>query len=373
MKKSRIFILDSFRAIAIIGVILYHYFSRFTFPKNKISLYPYNNSYDFFSLGYLGVEFFFIISGFVIFFTLENTQNFSAFWIKRFIRLVPPIVITSIITFIILGLIDKEYIFPFSHSIENFLPSISFISPQIFNTLTNTDTWGYIDGSYWSLWPEVQFYLLSSIIYFINKKNFVKNFMLISIILILGNTALKFLETKHGFGFVPLQFFVFFELLIDKGFNLLNYLPFFCLGFSFYLMFKDYNNGVRSTTSTKVFVTFLIIFVLLIQGGLDVPILNRLITALMLMLFFAFIYGNKYLKFLENRLFIKIGECSYILYLIHQNIGVALIFYFGKFFMPQGFWLPLIISTIMVLASLLYSEKVDNKLGKWLRIKLLRK
>ena len=99
--KSRIAVLDGFRALAILSVMFFHYFSRWTPPLNSISIYPYKNSYNFFQYGYLGVQFFFIISGFVIFFTLERTNYLVAFWKKRVIRLVPSIVCASIITFII--------------------------------------------------------------------------------------------------------------------------------------------------------------------------------------------------------------------------------------------------------------------------------
>jgi peptidoglycan/LPS O-acetylase OafA/YrhL len=88
-KESRIDILDSYRFIAILSVMLYHYYSRWTPPQNNVSYYPYGSGYDHFSLGWLGVQFFFIISGFVIAFTLTRTGSFTEFWKKRLIRLLP--------------------------------------------------------------------------------------------------------------------------------------------------------------------------------------------------------------------------------------------------------------------------------------------
>ncbi len=130
MVKQRIKILDGFRALAILSVLFYHYFSRWAPPVNSSSLYPYGNSYSYFRYGYLGVQFFFIISGFVIYFTLETTASFFTFWLKRLIRLMPSIIIASLITFFIFIIFDNGFIFPASHSAENFIPSITFLPPS---------------------------------------------------------------------------------------------------------------------------------------------------------------------------------------------------------------------------------------------------
>lgn len=52
VKHIRINALDSFRSIAILIVLLFHFFSRWTI------LYPYGEKYDFFNYGKLGVHFF---------------------------------------------------------------------------------------------------------------------------------------------------------------------------------------------------------------------------------------------------------------------------------------------------------------------------
>src|ERR1700722_4627589 len=95
MHKERIGIIDGFRAIAIIGVLLFHFFSL------ENTNYPYGNKFDFFFQERYGVEFFFIISGFVIFYTLENTSSLKDFFKKRIIRLYPSAIIACTITLII--------------------------------------------------------------------------------------------------------------------------------------------------------------------------------------------------------------------------------------------------------------------------------
>ena len=100
--SNRIAILDGFRAIAILSVVLYHYFDRWNDPQ-----FPYFGG-SFFHNGALGVPFFFMISGFVIYYTLENTASFKLFWKKRFIRLFPSLLIASVITYCFLLLFDQK-------------------------------------------------------------------------------------------------------------------------------------------------------------------------------------------------------------------------------------------------------------------------
>src|SRR5258706_4991330 len=118
MNSRRIDLLDSFRFLAVMGVLLFH----FTFLwKDKC---PYGDYFgSFFRYGYLGVQFFFIISGFVISYTLEGTDSLSSFWKNRFIRLFPPLLACTIITFGVAGILDSHLLFSDSHKAINFLPT----------------------------------------------------------------------------------------------------------------------------------------------------------------------------------------------------------------------------------------------------------
>ena len=84
--------LDAMRGIAALSVVLFH----FTFGFNH------NDTNTFFHKGYLGVQLFFIISGFVIFMTFEKTQNIKVFLLGRFTRLYPAYWFACILSFILL-------------------------------------------------------------------------------------------------------------------------------------------------------------------------------------------------------------------------------------------------------------------------------
>jgi peptidoglycan/LPS O-acetylase OafA/YrhL len=370
MTKTRISILDGFRAIAIISVLLYHYFSRWTPPKNEISLYPYKSAYNYFGYGYLGVQFFFIISGFVIFFTLDNTSNFSSFWKKRLIRLVPSILIATIITFIVFRLFDITNLFPSSHELKNFLPSITFIHPGVLNNLFSNFDFNYINGSYWSLWPEIQFYALSSFLYYISKDKFIRNFILVSGFLIAANYFIKNISGSNQLHLVLPPFFLLnYIKWVENGFDLIEHLPFFCLGVIFYLLFKNNNSNQKSSGYVKFFLSILILFI--VYSGLENKV--RMISLLMIILFFAFIYIPKVLAPFENKTITSIGESSYFLYLIHENIGILIIYSFGSYFLPFGFILPVLLIITWIVLSNLYTLKIDKKINNWLKVKILKK
>ena len=70
---ERLRVLEAFRGIAILAVLACHYFSTWQRPVN---LYLYDHDHRALApLGGLGVEFFFMISGFVILLTLERCEH----------------------------------------------------------------------------------------------------------------------------------------------------------------------------------------------------------------------------------------------------------------------------------------------------------
>lgn len=348
-KDERIAIIDGFRTLSILSVMLYHYFYRW-----NDSIHPYLGA-DLFHQGFMGVSFFFIISGFVICYTLENTTNFALFWQKRFIRLFPSMFIASLLTFIFLILFDTIPIFPKSHYLRNLVISITFLPPNLFDwMLGSKNHFSYLNYSYWSLWPEIQFYFLSSCIYFLNPEKFRKNFLVFSfIILLLYNL------------------FLFFELsqlnYIGKAINLFNivkFLPFFLAGALFYMIYN------KSVLSNGYILLLVFLFIIVNMPFLTV---NVICYSLMFGLFFCFIYYPRMLRFLENKFVVSIGVSSYFLYLIHEYIGVVCIKKMVTFFYFYSFEAPLLILILMVILSVFYTNRIEPILNTYLKKYLYKK
>jgi peptidoglycan/LPS O-acetylase OafA/YrhL len=357
MKKAeihsdRIELLDSFRAISILSVMLFHLFNRWA----QGNYLPYGSKYAYFSKGYLGVDLFFIISGFVIYYTLTKTDSIINFWKKRFIRLFPPLLIASILTYIVFILWDNEILIPNSHSLKNLLISITFIPPRFFKFL-GIDV-EYINGSYWSLWPEVLFYIYASIFYFFFKKQFRLIMSLLSTIGYIGITILgqtDFSKTEVSSIFIIVK--------------LIEYLPLFVFGIYFYTLYNK--------EALKIYELGLLIIQLLLispfnPSGLFNSFTDFYFILGMIVLFSVFVYNSKILNFLKAPYLIKIGKYSYFLYLIHENIGVLMIHKYSNVFEPLLFISPLLVILFFIEFSAFYSKYVDEKITTYLKRVLLK-
>src|SRR5690606_24283418 len=128
-----------------------------------------------FNFGAYGVHLFFIISGYVIFMSLEKSDSFKNFLKKRYVRLAPGMLGASLITFILFISFGADLI-PRSADLANLLFSNTFLPPQLFQ-----HKYLYIDGAYWSIWVEICFYIVISALFFLSPRRVINNFAIISI------------------------------------------------------------------------------------------------------------------------------------------------------------------------------------------------
>lgn len=109
---------------------------------------------------------------------------------------------------------------------------MTFIQPDLLASLTNYKIkFDYISGSYWSLWIEIQFYVLASFVYFISKNRFKIFFFISTILLVILNFILSHIYTS--------SFIIIKVKSLRSIFNLSDSLPFFCLGAIFYFFYKN--------------------------------------------------------------------------------------------------------------------------------------
>ncbi len=153
--------IDILRGISIILVVLYHL---------KLELF----GVQVLPGGYLGVDIFFVISGYLITSILhinlkKNNFSFKEFFIRRFIRIFPVYVLVIIITLLA----------SFFLLVPNQLYELSRSSVSSLFFFSNIFFWRFLNDYYnpdaifnpllhtWSLGIEIQFYIFFSIIFFI--------------------------------------------------------------------------------------------------------------------------------------------------------------------------------------------------------------
>ena len=364
MSKQRIELLDSFRCIAVLGVLLFHYTERW------VGLYPYGGSFrHIFSFGYLGVNFFFMISGFVISYTLEDTADLFSFFRNRFSRLFPPMLLCTAITILVVSLLDDHLLFQNAHKLKDILPSLTFISPALWTLLTKIH-FAWISGSYWSLWTEVQFYIIASAAYFLNRKQFFRNLLLTGIVI----NTLKFipLYLLHAH-WASIPFHNCTDLLLgwkygSEIFNISFFILWFLAGSIFYQLYKGFR---LDQDHLSLACAIVVLFFILAEARIfNVGAFYGSISAILIMfsLFLLLIYREEYLSFLRNPLFRRIGVISYSIYLIHEDIGVLLINKYGGLPGDLSLLTPFIVIILMACFAetsyRLYEKKVTQFLRK---------
>lgn len=359
--NQRIAILDSFRFIAISFVILYHFYPPKILYSLNPQIYNYQDGYSFLDYGYFGVHFFFIISGFVIASTLHKTNTLLIFLKKRLIRLIPSMFVCSFLTYVFCLAFDSDNLFPRSHSFSNFLFSTSFVSPLIIEN----DFFryiglklNYVNGSYWSLWPEIQFYALASIIYYYDSKKFFSKFAIVATViaiihlLISSDIIFSFLNISRNSRIMATL------SKLDIVFNLSTYIPWFLAGICFYqLKFK---------LNPKASIIFLVVSILFIVNTANN--LNALfIIIAMISIFLIFVFNPKFLSILENRFFVSLGMSSYTLYLIHSNIGLVLLHNYSHFFGKLSPIFPILIIVTFFYFSLIIFKYIEKPFANYFR------
>lgn len=326
---SRIQYLDGLRGIAIFLVIFYHSFSRW----HKIV--PYGDEFKYFPLfdhGRFGVQLFFMISGFVIFMSLERSRNFQGFIIRRWIRLFPSMFICSLIVFL-----TASFFYERPAGIPEFrdlLPGLTFIEPYWWQIILGSPQ-GELEGAFWSLYVEIKLYMVAGILYFLIGGQRMIWAMIGLFLIAVGVLFLGPVFQEHGWHQAKLVL------------NALSGRPcgWFAAGALFY---RYYSERKRWMLVTAVLTA---LAAALAEGktgpGQMLYEWDTAIAAIIIALIFMSAVLNKHVQhILSSRFLLTIGFISYPLYLLHENMIVSLIIQTGDT-LP---WIPsLLIPVIPVL------------------------
>ena len=122
-----------------------------------------------FHLSGYAVHMFFIVSGFLIFWSFDANQNKKHFYIKRFFRIFPLYAFLIILqTLFFIGFSDGSTFEVIKYFIANIF-FLNFLAPSVGSTLSSLEV-NAINGSLWTLKNEVVFYLIVPLLFMFYKK-----------------------------------------------------------------------------------------------------------------------------------------------------------------------------------------------------------
>ena len=350
MTKGRVETIDVFRGIAILMVVMFHFTARL--PAYSLNITEGAPLPVFF--GWVGVYFFFIISGYCIFMTLERSATVGVFLARRFSRIYPAFVAAVLLLFVF-GLVA-------------YIPSVPeakfhVVAPNLLDVAMNLFFVGeigeWVDGAFWSIAVEVKFYVLVAILAGVipEPAKFTKVFAILALVMgliwiiatvILGGrgplapqSMLKFLAIAPYLSFFAVGIL---GRRLQSGEQSSVGLLVANLGLSTAILwieafsFENHDGALTATLCALAYLGLGLIFVRFVSGGSipHVPVLSSAIA--------------------------KVGLLSFSWYLIHENIGISFLANFDRF-------LPAWLSLIVVMAStfciaVVFSNLVEHRFRK---------
>ncbi len=292
---TRIKHIDGLRAIAIIAVVFYHAFPK-TFPN-----------------GYLGVDYFLAISGFVIskkYFLDEDKFSFKEFWSKRITRLYPQMLACVGVC------LPVAWMTMHPDHLENFSQSsiATLIGANNFLLYLAGGYWNFSNEfkplfNTWSLGLEEQFYFLIAITFsffqrFKISKEFIKKVFLLSFFISL---------IASGFGAIYFQS-ANYLLLIGRFWE-------FAIGiYAAYLAKKNLKWITNSITNICFLLIVIIPIAIPIETSRYAPNPFLLIPLIGVLVICASENKSVSTYLLSSKVFVYIGLSSYAIYLYHQPL-----------------------------------------------------
>ena len=325
---TRVGEIDALRGVAAVAVMLFHYTTRVgeLYDMGGAPLIDVRH-------GHFGVNLFFIISGYVIFMTLQRTQQPMDFVVSRFSRLFPAYWVAVLLTFAI------------THALG--LPGKLVTAGQAAgNLLMLHNLFGvpHVDGVYWTLEVELLFYAGMFALYRSGRLGSVHTalWLLLALRLVYHLAA--------ALAGVDLPWRVQ-RLLI------LGYIPWFAIGIAIYLYVHprdDTDRGKSLAVATGA---------LLLLGLVVSPAVALLSLGLA-----ALVYGaaTQRLPWLAHPAMVWLGSISYTLYLLHENIGWSLLLRLRDWGWPRDLGIVCVIAASLLLAHLL-TRLVEQPAMGWLR------
>ncbi|MCD9143028.1 acyltransferase family protein [Streptomyces albireticuli] len=330
----RLYVLDGLRIIAALMVVMFHYVSlRGGWGQDTSDIFP--ELKPFARYGWLGVEVFFLISGFVICMSTWG-RTLGDFVMSRVSRVYPAYWVAIGLTTLIVSLWPQVRQV---HSYDDVLTNLTMLQ-------TGFGVWD-VDGVYWTLFVELKFYVLFAAVV-ATGVTYRKCVLFCALWTVVAMTATQVDSKLLTMWAMPL------------------YAPYFVAGIAFYLMYRY--------RPTALLWGIAGLSLLLAQHHLTKRVADNsthdiavwparliVLAAFVIMALIAVGACNR----IQWRWLSTAGALTYPLYLLHQYIGMTVIYALREKLPPYVLVFGLIVA--MMGAAWLLHRLVERPMGSWLR------
>lgn len=333
--------LDVLKAFAIIAVVLYHSGSM--------------------TFGYLGVDLFLVINGYLITKSLNNkvlkseggvVRTYFNFEISRVVRLLPVLLVAGIVCMALgfWAMLPDDY-----ENLSESVVATNLFANNILAAITTKNYWDVVNEykplmHTWYVGIVMQFYIVYPILFFLAKRN-KKNPQRTLFVLVSSLAAVSLLiyfmttDTAHRFYYLPSRFFEF----AAGGIVALTWKP------------KEGENMLPSWLS---YCCYTLVLVLMAVNYEFIPANIKLVAIVALSVVLVMSSNALENKVTGNAVLAKIGAASYSIFVWHQ---VLLAFY--RYMISSHFtvWSYILFLIAIAVLSWLTYRFVEQKTSVWLK------
>lgn len=325
-RGDRVLELDVLRGLAALAVVFFHYTVRYG------ELFGFSTPPAFrLPLGLYGVHFFFCISGFVIFMTLDHTATPLDFLVSRVSRLWPAYIVAITITF------TAVHLFALPGRQTTLIQAL--INVTMIQNLLRVP---HVDAVYWSLQVELIFY---GWMLFAYVTGLLRHFRILASALLVPTLIY----------FVAIHFFAHEPSTLAGKLLLVEYAPYFVIGMAAY--------RIRSAQASRL-ENLLISLTAVVVAAIALPTIESILAGAACTIFLLAAVG--WLRWIANAPLTFLGSISYSLYLLHQNIGYIVIRACIHFGAPTNAAILAALALSIALATAL-TWSIERPARKWLR------
>lgn len=317
------------------------------------------NYFSWLNYGYIGVSLFFLISGFVIPFSLINL-NAKQFLVARFFRIYPTYIVAFSCSLVVLIILTHGQLwFGYREIISQF-------------SLTRDLAWiPSLDGVSWTLEIEVKFYLICAVFAETIRAGHYRK--MIGILALLMSFQIIFSHISYS-----IEGNLFHGSLSAPWYGIVHALAMSFVFISYMLIGTLFNWHCRNLISTKqliglVSLTYLEFVFNWYESDFKYSFNPGYINYSLSLCCFSLVYIFRN-RIKTPRFFKWMGDISYPLYAVHPILGYGLLYWLViQRHLPNIMALPLTIAIILIFATILHRivERPSNNLGKYLAKNLI--